>query len=232
MPSQQAPSTFVSFPGQDDVLRQLRAIEGSGHEHEPLFRLVGERLALKTYDRSAFVFILIELIYEFEEIAGHDWDDLLSRLVLALTEDPELAESALEAYDEIKATLEPATLEPVAGDEPARRETVGIPEIGEAFFDDTLPILSDAVEIYVPSARSPEQERLMLALQEAQKRLADLGLSARMSIDMSLSRTSREGVSHALREISLLRAALRGFEALLSESEDRILEQIGILEKD
>jgi hypothetical protein len=231
MPTQQAPtSTFVNFPGMDEVLCQLRATEGAGREHEPLFRLVGERLALKTYDRSAFVFILIELVYEFEEIAGHDLSDLLSRMVRALTDDPELAESGLDAYEEIKASLEPNA----EGDD----ELEPAPPVEDPSADDTaVRFLDDApapaaVGPHVPAARGPDQERLMIELQEAQKQVADLGLSARMSIDMSLSRPSREGVSHSLREIAALRSILRDFEALLGAAETRILEEIGVLDRD
>lgn len=232
MPSQQAPSTFVSFPGKDEVLRQLRATEGAGHEHEPLFRLVAERLALKTYDRSAFVFILIELVYEFEEIAGGDLSGLLARVVRVLTDDPELAESALAAYDEIKATLEPdAGAEPEARAPDVEDPSADDTAVREGLFEDPLP-MPDAVDRYAPATRSPDQERLMIELQEAQKQVADLGLSTRMAVDMSLSRPSREGVSHALREIAALRSTLRSFDALLSESETRILEEIGVLERD
>ena len=72
----------------------------------------------------------------------------------------------------------------------------------------------------------------MIELQKVQKQVVDLGLSARMSIDMTLSRPTPEGVSHALREISALRGTLRRFETLLTESQERILEQIGVLGKD
>ena len=72
----------------------------------------------------------------------------------------------------------------------------------------------------------------MVALQEAQKRLADLGFSTRMAIDLTLSAVNRDSVSHTLREIASLREALRSFDALLAESQEQILEDIGVLDKD
>ncbi len=238
MPGQETMSTFVRFPENEEVLESLRAMEGHGRELEPLFRLVADRLAHKTYDRSAFVFILIELIYEFKGIYGGPLGELLSRSVLALTDDPELADSALEAYREIKETLEPGEPEPTEASEDDTQSSMPDEEGAESVIDEEFleeafpapppePLVPDA-----PRAKSPEQEELMLALQEAQKKLADLGLSTRMAIDLTLSRPTRENVSHTLREIESLCSTLRGFEALLAESRELILEEFGVLEQD
>ena len=254
MPSLQTESTFVSFPDRDGVLDKLRAMDGSKPEHEPLFRLAAERLAHKAYDRSAFVFILIELIYEFKEIYGGPMTDLLARSVLALTRDSELAQSALDAYVEINASLEGEVEEKAAGEAGPETETDSpetdspetetdetaapvlvpdSPEVDPLLMEEAFPAPeTESLEAYLPRAKGPEQERLMKGLQEAQKQVSDQGLSTRMAIDMTLSRPNREDVSHTLREIVTLRAALRGFDALLAEAEERILEEIGVLERD
>lgn len=237
MPSQEAPSTFVSFPEKEEVLEKLRAMDGYKPELEPLFRLAAERLALKAYDRSAFVFILIELIYEFKGIYGGPMTDLLARSVLALTRDSELAQSALEAYDEINATLEPeGPEEPAPETAEATSKAKGSPVedgLDDAFLEEAFPVSEDeTIGPYLPRVRSQEQERLMRDLQEAQKELADLGLATRMAIDMTLSRPSRDEVSHTLREIESLRSVLRRFDALLAESEIEILQEIGVLKRD
>lgn len=231
-------NTFVSFPDKEEMLKELRSIDGAGPEHEPLFRLVAERLALKAYDRSAFVFILIELIYEFQEIYTGSLDRLLSQSVLVLTADQELTDSALRAFEEIKATLEPVESkdEPGSADqaeEPARGQDDGIQDPDEAFLEDAFPVQdSNPIGPYIARQKRPDEERLMVELQEAQKRLADLGFSTRMSIDMILSRSGSASISHTLREIAGLRATLRDFDALLTESEERILEMIGVLDED
>lgn len=213
-------SPFVSFVGKEEVLAQLRSIDGYGAEAEPLYRLIVERLAEKAYDRSAFAFILIELVYEFEEVSGGDWEDLLARMVLVLTQDEELAGDTLQAYGEIKASLEPQ--EPQ--EPPAEPEAAPPPETST---DTPFPLGP-----FVARRRGPEQERLMIELQEVQKEIVDLGLSVRMSIDMTLSRPSRDGVNYTLREVSALHSRLRDFEGLLRESEERILEAIGVLERE
>lgn len=239
--TQEAPSTFVSFPEKDEVLDKLRSMDGYKPEHEPLFRLAADRLALKAYDRSAFVFILIELIYEFKGIYGGPMTDLLARSVLALTRDSELAQSALDAYDEIHATLEPDEPEPeTAAEEPREPAAESKPDDGadtdgldESFLDEAFPVSEDeTIGPYLPRPRSPKQEKLMEDLQEAQKELVDLGLSTRMAIELTLNRPSRDEVSHTLREIETLRSVLRRFDALLAESQTQILEETGVLKKD
>ena len=102
----QQSDNFVRFPERVDILDALCTIENYSPEYEPLFALVAERLSNKAYDRSAFVFILIELIYEFE-VTDREFSQLLSQSVLALTDDIYLAASALDAYQEVKVTLAP-----------------------------------------------------------------------------------------------------------------------------
>jgi hypothetical protein len=258
-------STFVEFPDKDEILARLRAIDIYEPLFDPLFELMSERLALKAYDRSAFVFILIELIYEFEEPAERNFNELLSSAVMTLTDDADLVKAALDAFQEIKVTLEPAPPAPSLGlPEPPEDEE-------ERFLD---PSIDDTVELQVPvdmttddltgvvaevraEARAEAQlregggfdpepvphhrrratddisdEKLMADLQNVQKRIQDLGLSARVLIEITLSRPHGGNVSRAWREVSALRSALRRFESLLSRSEERILEAGGVLEDD
>ena len=71
----------------------------------------------------------------------------------------------------------------------------------------------------------------MVDLQLAQKRITDLGLSTRMALEMTLVRPDRTSVRQTLTKVHSLRTALRHFEELLGQSEDRILESIGVLER-
>lgn len=199
-------SGFVRFPSRAEILESLRAIPSYGLDLEPLLQKIADRLAARAYDPSAFVFILIEMLYELEEVSGSDLSSLLPELVLGLTHDAELASSALDTFAEIKQSLDP--------------EEEAANDVGR----DTQPLP-------VPSVDGSEEEELMLDLQRAQKRVTDLGLSTRVSIELALTRPSREGVGGTLREISTLRSALRRFEELLLESEERILEAIGVLKK-
>ena len=70
---------------------------------------------------------------------------------------------------------------------------------------------------------------MMQRLQIAQKALADLGLSTRVSIDLAMRRPSRDRVSRTLQDIASLRGALRRFEELLSQAELQVLEAAGVL---
>lgn len=100
--------SFIHFPPHGEILARLRAIESLLAELSPLFDPLAQRLGDKAYDRFAFVFILIEMIYELEESCGGNFRALLARLVLALTDDVELTRTALGAFEEIRQTLEPA----------------------------------------------------------------------------------------------------------------------------
>ena len=207
-----AKSSFVEFPNRNKLLDRLYNIEVYEHGMDPMVRLVADRLQGKAYDRSAFVFILLELVYEYEQDAI-SFSDLLGHIVFALTEDLDLVGEALEAFEEIRATLEPTG----GGDE------------RDAAPDEPLPPPEDAQDIWDPVAR---QEQLMLELQQAQKRVADLGLTTRASIEQALARPNKATVSPTLRQIAKLRSGLLQFEELLRESEQKILQSIGILEGD
>ncbi|MEM1207052.1 MAG: hypothetical protein AAGN66_27710 [Acidobacteriota bacterium] len=196
-----AENTFVDFPGREALFHRLRAIEVYDTSMRDMFELVADRLAGKAYDRSAFVFILLELIYELDQDAV-SFGDLLGRMVFALTGDLDLVGEALDAFEEIRETLEPE----VGG---------GHPPAAPADWD--------------PSS---DHERMMLELQSGQKRVLDLGLTTRASIEQALARPTRQHVGQTLREISSLRSSLLHFEELLRGAEERILEAIGVLDKD
>ena len=118
-------SVFIHFPSQAEVFQRLRTIESLAAEVAPLFEPIAERLGDKAYDRFAFVFILIEMIYEVDDNCGGNFRELLARLVLALTEDIELTRTALGAFEEIRQTLEPPAPKPVF----IAEETPGIDEL-------------------------------------------------------------------------------------------------------
>lgn len=206
-------ASFVEFPDRLGVLHRLRSIEVYEAGMEPLFQLIADRLERKAYDRSAFVFILLELIYELD-LDTITFSDMLGRLVFCLTEDLELVGEALEAFAEIQQTLTEPEPDPES------------PEVS---------LWKDG-----PDGESEEglwntdedHEHLMLELQLTQKQCLDRGLSARLAIEMALARSSRHNVRHSLREISALRHSLTRFEELLRESEERMLEAIGVLGQD
>jgi hypothetical protein len=205
-----APSSFIEFQDRPEILRRLRTIDIHTPEFDPLFEPIAERLNSRAYDRSAFVFILIELIYDFEGLVN-DFGDLLGRLVFALTGDLDLVGESLEAFEEICQTIDPSFV-------PAVKSTQ------RSLF---------AARPFDPSEEArDDRERLMVELQRAQKRIADFGLKTRLSIESALVRPTRENVGLTLREISDLRASLLHFESLLRGSEERILEAIGLLDLD
>lgn len=206
-----AVSTFVAFGPRDEILRRLRSIDIYAPAFDPLYDPIVGRIAARTYDRSAFVFILLELVYDFEGLVS-DFGDLLGRLVFALTEDLDLVSEALDAFEEIRQTLEPG----LAMNEPERKAP---------------PALLSGSEIDPALVRETDRERLMTELQLAQKRILDFGLRTRLSIEVALSRPTRDNVGLTLREISELRSNLLHFEALLRGSEERILEAIGVYDR-
>lgn len=204
-------SSFVAFGPRDEILRGLRSIDIYTPAFDPLFDPIVDRIAGHTYDRSAFVFILLELVYDFEGLVS-DFGDLLGRLVFSLTEDLDLVSEALDAFEEIRQTLEPGN----GMNEPERKAP---------------PSLLSGSEIDPALVRSTDRERLMTELQLAQKRVLDFGLRTRLSIEVALSRPTRDNVGLTLREISELRSNLLHFEALLRGSEERILEAIGVYDR-
>ena len=216
MPTEE--STFVEFKARAAVLDKLRSIDVYETGMEPMFQLVAERLAETAYDRSAFVFILLELIYEFEQ-DSITFSDMLGRLVYALTEDLDLVGEALEAFDEIQRTLAPT-----GADEPSPLS----PKTKPPSQVDQAPPADELAELW---DTDPDHEHLMLELQKTQKRVLDFGLATRVSIEMALARPSRDNVQQTLRDVSELRQSLLHFEELLRESEQRILEAIGVLDR-
>ncbi len=151
-------STFVEFPDKDEILARLRAIDIYEPLFDPLFELISERLSLKAYDRSAFVFILIELIYEFEEPTDRNFNELLSSAVLTLTDDADLVKAALDAFQEIKVTLEPEN--PADDVDPAQ-------DVGRAEEDDEddkaerslpQPSIEDTMEMKVPVRMEDDED--------------------------------------------------------------------------
>lgn len=211
-------SDFIDFPPREAIVERLRAADDSSAELLPLYEIIAERLASRTYERSASAFILIELIYDFEETHGGDLTYLLPSSVFTLTGDRDLALSALGAFNEIKDAIElqaRGEVEPAPGSAPP-------------------PVSAPATPAQPPPAATgpftpSETDVIMSQLQSAQKTLADLGLSTRVSIDMTMRRPSRQRVSRTLQEISSLRGALRRFEELLSQAELHVLEAAGVL---
>lgn len=205
---------FIDFPSKDEIVARLRRMDESPRLM-PLYETIGDRLAARTYESSASAFILIEMLYEYEESAGDDMSYLLPRSVLTLTGDRDLALSALGAFNEIKDALKIQQAAQAAEAAPAPPPSPP-PET-------TPPPPS-------PRPQEPSEMDLMMSkLQTAQKALADLGLSTRVSIDLTSRRPTRERVSRTLQDVASLRGALRRFEELLSEAELQVLEAAGVL---
>lgn len=132
-------SGFIHFPPREEVVQRLRTLESLATELAPLFEPIADRLGSKAYDRFAFVFILIEMLYELDESVGGKFRELLARLVLALTEDIELTRTALGAFEEIRQTLEPvapeAPAEPIPDSEADERLTVELMQAQKGITD-------------------------------------------------------------------------------------------------
>src|SRR5687768_14004577 len=208
-----ARNDFIDFPSKDEIVALLRTMDESPRLL-PLYEDIGERLAARTYESSASAFILIEMLYEYEESAGDDMSYLLPRSVLTLTGDRDLALSALGAFNEIKDALKIQQAAQAA-------ETAAAPP---------PPPPQPAAPSPSPRPQEPSEMDLMMSkLQTAQKALADLGLSTRVSIDLASRRPTRERVSRTLQDVASLRGALRRFEELLSEAELQVLEAAGVL---
>jgi hypothetical protein len=201
-------SDFIDFPTKEVIVERLRSVDESPRL-DPLYETIGERLASRTYERSASAFILIEMLYDFEETSGGDMSYLLPRSVFSLTGDRDLALSALGAFNEIKDAIK---LQPAPQSEKKK----------------AAPAAVAAVEPPAP-AEPTEMDLMMHKLQTAQKAVADLGLSTRVSIDLAARRPSKDRVSRTLQDIASLRGALRRFEELLSQAELQVLEAAGVL---
>ena len=201
-------SDFIDFPAKEEIVERLLAVDESPRLIR-LYETIGDRLAAKTYERSASAFILIEMLYDFEEVVGSDMSYLLPRSIYTLTGDRDLALSALGAFNEIKDAI---VLQAPAAPPP----TVPPP----------MPL---AAPVPAPPPRPTETDVMMHKLQLAQKALVDLGLATRVSIDLSMRRPSRERVNRTLQDITALRSAMRRFEELLSQAELQVLEAAGVL---
>ena len=208
MPDAQEPiSDFIDFPAKEVIVERLLAVDESPRLVR-LYETIGDRLAAKTYERSASAFILIEMLYDFEEVVGSDMSYLLPRSIYTLTGDRDLALSALGAFNEIKdaIVLQAPAVEPLRTAPPP------------------LPAPSPAA-----APKTPDMDPMMHKLQLAQKALVDLGLATRVSIDLSMRRPSRDRVNRTLQDITALRSAMRRFEELLSQAELQVLEAAGVL---
>jgi hypothetical protein len=211
-PEAQEPiSDFIDFPTKEVIVERLRTVDESPRL-DPLYQTIGERLASRTYERSASAFILIEMLYDFEETVGGDMSYLLPRSVFSLTGDRDLSLSALGAYNEIKDAIKLQAA-------PPPEKTAQIP----------VAVLAAAAAAPPPPAPPTELDLMMQKLQTAQKAVSDLGLSTRVSIDLTTRRPTRDRVSRTLQDISALRGALRRFEELLSQAEIQVLEAAGVL---
>jgi hypothetical protein len=213
LPPEESPlpiSDFVDFPSRQEIVDRLLAVDEAPRLLR-LYETIGERLAGKSYERSASAFILIEMLYDFEEVVGGDMSYLLPRSIYTLTGDRDLALSALGAFNEIKdaIVLQAPSLPPKTAAPPP------------------LPAVT------ARAAPAPEEltetDHMMHKLQFAQKALVDLGLTTRVSIDLAMRRPSRDRVSRTLQDITALRSAMRRFEELLSQAEVQVLEAAGVL---
>lgn len=202
-------SDFIDFPAKEEIVERLLAVDESPRLVR-LYETIGERLAAKTYERSASAFILIEMLYDFEEVVGSDMSYLLPRSVYTLTGDRDLALSALGAFNEIKDAIVLQAPQP----EPPRAAP---------------PPLPAAAPVAAAPPQPTETDVMMHKLQLAQKALVDLGLATRVSIDLSMRRPSRDRVNRTLQDITALRSAMRRFEELLSQAELQVLEAAGVL---
>jgi hypothetical protein len=101
---------YIHFPTQQEIFHALRHHGGWQPVRAQLFETLSKRLARRTYDSAAFVFILMEIVYELEETHGQSLTSALQRCVLALTDDNALAQSAIDSFAEIRGSVEvPAT---------------------------------------------------------------------------------------------------------------------------
>lgn len=214
-------SDFVDFPSKEEIVDRLLTVDESPRLVR-LYETIGERLAGKNYERSASAFILIEMLYDFEEVVGGDMSYLLPRSIYTLTGDRDLALSALGAFNEIKdaIVLHGPSLEPKAETKAeAKRTAPPAPS----------PVPATMAAPPAPARKPTETDQMMNKLQLAQKALVDLGLNTRVSIDLAMRRPSRDRVSRTLQDITALRGAMRRFEELLSQAELQVLEAAGVL---
>jgi hypothetical protein len=222
---------FLIFPENEKILQSLRSAGGASRERESLYGLIAERLAGRTYERTAFAFILMEVLYEWEEHEGRDLSNLLTRLVLALGQDQELAETTLDAYREIK-DASPDHQDAIS---PELDELLKIKETVQSTLFSRAEVSTSAPAAGAPSAPSSTTKgkgagvSAQETLQEAQKQLADRALAARVSIEMALHQTTQSRAAMALQDIIALRTAIRRFEELITTSEQQLLKNTGLI---
>lgn len=238
---------FIEFPPREAILSKLREADDSSEEIEELYGVIADRLAARTYERSASAFILIELVYDFEETHEGEWSYVLPRAIMSLTGDRDLALTALSAFNEIKDAIGPSEAE-VSELVPEPEEEADVPtepseDAPEERAGDRASVERETRELFGEDAAEPEpaepppreadapseSDLLMAQLQNAQKALSDMGLGTRVSIDLAMRRSTKDRVSRTLQDISALRTALRRFEELLSRAELQVLESAGLL---
>jgi hypothetical protein len=98
-------SDFIGFPTSEEILKSLRSIDQGEPWQEELYSAIAHRLGSRVYDGAACTFILMEVLHEFEETHGQDLRRLLAMCIVALTQDKQLADSAVETFDEIQKII-------------------------------------------------------------------------------------------------------------------------------
>ena len=99
-------SSFIQFPPRAEIALRLAAVGPPTAGCEGFRRTVAQRLDAKVFDAAAFTFVLTELIYDAALDLGEERPILLADAILALTQDRELAISALQTFDEIEGLIE------------------------------------------------------------------------------------------------------------------------------
>ncbi len=225
-PSVLSSTEFLDFPSEAEILTLLEGLDSTSEDLGGLFRSIAGRLGARTYERSAAAFLLIESIYDYQDVVGRELSYLLPRCVFALTGDRDLALSALSAFNEIHDALRlqgPMVVEP----EPDRIDDPGLDAAraqdahDAAVLDDTVPV-PPPITNESGSGHSRADEALA-ELQVAQKEVADAGLSARISLDLSARRPTPERLRRTQQDLDLLRASLAGFSRLIESAEVELL---------
>ena len=95
-------SNFVSFPPVDAVLTRLWEMDSAPAIRRELYQAIADRLGSRTLDSAAAAFILIETVHQYSDLVGEDLGDFIPRCIFVLCDDPELADSARGAYQELR----------------------------------------------------------------------------------------------------------------------------------
>lgn len=107
-------SDFIGFPPAEEIVRSLRSIDEGESWQEELYRAIADRLGSRVYDGAACTFILMEILHEFEDAHGQDLRRLLAMCIVALTQDAQLADSAMDTFDEIQRIIGKPEDEPLS----------------------------------------------------------------------------------------------------------------------